>query len=85
MVCRARINKNYPNRKIEQRVAPCKKNLVFYTHHTMGNTTRNKKTNKLELQEASKKKNEEFFARTGKAIGEAGRDKHAENIADHRD
>ena len=50
----------------------------------MGNMTRHKKNKGL--QEALKnKENEEFFARTGKTIGEAGRDKRAEKIAERRD
>ena len=48
-------------------------------------TTRHRKKNKKELHEALKKKNEEFFARTGKIIVETGRNKHAENIAERRD
>ena len=50
----------------------------------MGNTTRHKKKNKKELQEGLKKKNE-FFARTGKTIGKAGRDKRADNMAERHD
>ena len=40
--------------------------------------------NKKEVQGVLKKKNEEFVARTGKTVREAGRDKRAENIAERR-
>ena len=52
----------------------------------MGNTTRHgTRKNKKDLQEALKKKDEEFFARSGNTTGEAGRDKRAKNIAERRD
>ena len=54
---------------------PVKKYSILYTSYNgTHDTTRHKKKNKKELLEALKKKNEEFFARTGKSIGEAGRD-----------